>query len=116
MGQARTPRRPTRLTCLTCLICLILSACSSPSLAPPQSAPALPAPVSPQQLWGDLKPVVSVKELMRDMIDPASDFIFDAVKVVMSPARHGRDCAEDGQRLGENPALSPSRSPRAWYL
>ena len=40
--------------------------------------------MSPQQLWGDLKPVVSVKELMRDMIDPASDFIFDAVKVVMS--------------------------------
>src|SRR6185295_4824896 len=52
--------------------------------APPQNAPALPAPVSPQRLWGDLKPVVSVKELMRDMIDPASDFIFDAVKVVMS--------------------------------
>jgi hypothetical protein len=35
----------------------------------------------PQKLWGDLKPIVSVKELMRDMIDPASDFIFDAVKV-----------------------------------
>jgi cytochrome c556 len=26
-----------------------------------------------------MKPVVSVKELMRDMIDPASDYIFDAV-------------------------------------
>ena len=39
--------------------------------------PSLPSPV----LWGDLKPVVSVKELMRDMIDPASDFVFDAVKV-----------------------------------
>jgi hypothetical protein len=78
-------RRPTCLARLTCLTCLILSACSSPKpSAPPQSAPALPAPVSPQQLWGDLKPVVSVKELMRDMIDPASDFIFDAVKVVMS--------------------------------
>jgi hypothetical protein len=31
-------------------------------------------------LWGELKPVVSVKELMRDMIDPASDYIFDSVK------------------------------------
>jgi hypothetical protein len=31
-------------------------------------------------LWGDLKPVVSVKELMRDMLDPAADFIFDAVR------------------------------------
>ena len=29
-----------------------------------------------------MKPVVSVKELMRDMLDPASDYIFDAVKIV----------------------------------
>jgi len=34
------------------------------------------------ELWGDLKPAVSVKELMRDMLDPAADNIFDAVKVV----------------------------------
>src|SRR5216684_6154595 len=40
------------------------------------------APRPSLRLWGDLKPVVSVKELMRDMLDPASDFIFDAVKVV----------------------------------
>jgi hypothetical protein len=86
MGKHSGP--PSRLSCLSSLSCLVviaLSACSSPKpSAPPQSAPALPAPVSPQQLWGDLRPVVSVKELMRDMIDPASDFIFDAVKVVMS--------------------------------
>jgi hypothetical protein len=37
-----------------------------------------------QELWGDLKPVVSVKELMRDMIDPASDFVFDAVGTVLT--------------------------------
>src|SRR5205809_5905322 len=63
-----------------CLTGLLLSACSSSKPAPPaaSTAPALPAP---QKLWGDLKPVVSVKELMRDMLDPASDFIFDAVKV-----------------------------------
>jgi hypothetical protein len=36
------------------------------------------------QLWGDLKPAVSVKELMRDMIDPASDNVFDAVGIVTS--------------------------------
>src|SRR5436190_22562803 len=34
-------------------------------------------------LWGDLKPVVSVKELMRDMIDPLADNIFDAVAVTL---------------------------------
>jgi hypothetical protein len=33
-------------------------------------------------LWGDLKPVVSVKELMRDMIDPIADNIFDSVSIV----------------------------------
>jgi hypothetical protein len=46
--------------------------CSSPK----------PAPAPPPALWGDLKPIVSVKELMRDMLDPAADNIFDAVKVV----------------------------------
>jgi hypothetical protein len=50
--------------------------CSSPSAAPP----APPAP----ELWGDLKPVVSVKELMRDMLDPASDYVFDAVGLTLT--------------------------------
>jgi hypothetical protein len=71
-----------RLSRLSCLSCLVLAACSSSKPAPAASTsakpPALPAP---QKLWGDLKPIVSVKELMRDMLDPASDFIFDAVKV-----------------------------------
>ena len=55
------------------IVSALLSACSpsSPKPSPP------PAPA----LWGDMKPVVSVKELMRDMIDPAADYIFDAVKV-----------------------------------
>jgi hypothetical protein len=54
----------------------LTSACSS-------SKPA-PAPPPAVELWGDLKPVVSVKELMRDMIDPASDNIFDAVRSVVT--------------------------------
>ncbi len=52
----------------------LTSTCSSPKPAP--------APPAAQQLWGDMKPVVSVKELMRDFIDPASDYIFDAVGIV----------------------------------
>jgi hypothetical protein len=51
---------------------VFVSACASPKPAP--------APPPPQQLWGDLKPVVSVKEFMRDVIDPMSDNIFDSVK------------------------------------
>jgi len=58
-------------------LAIFLSACSSPKPAPP--APQTPAP---QALWGDMKAVVSVKELMRGMIDPASDYIFDSVKEV----------------------------------
>ena len=53
-----------------------LPACSSP-----QPAPAPPAPKA-DALWGDMKAVVSVKELMHDMIDPASDYVFNAVSIV----------------------------------
>jgi hypothetical protein len=51
-------------------------ACSSPkstSNHPYSSAAGAP------RLWGDLKPVVSVRELMKFMIDPMADQIFKAV-------------------------------------
>src|SRR5215510_1350503 len=64
--------KPFRL-CVTLAVLCLLSSCSAP-----QPAPAPPATAA---LWGDMKPVVSAKELMRDMLDPASDYIFDAVKV-----------------------------------
>jgi hypothetical protein len=68
------PGKPL-FTCLGLFsVGLLLSTCS-PSPPPKAAQPAAPA------LWGDLKPVVSVKDLMRNMIDPASDYIFDAVKV-----------------------------------
>jgi hypothetical protein len=56
---------------------VLTSACSS-------SKPA-PAPPRAPELWGELKPVVSVKELMHDMIDPIADNIFDAVGTVTTP-------------------------------
>ena len=59
---------------------LVLGGCRPSSNAAPASS--APAATPTQALWGDMKPVVSVKELMRDMIDPASDYIFDAVKIV----------------------------------
>jgi len=65
----------------------VMVACSSPRAAPTKSgtsaATTLPAMPTPH-LWGDLKPIVSVKELMRDMLDPAADNIFDAVKIVFT--------------------------------
>jgi hypothetical protein len=54
----------------------LTSSCSSPKQSSFAAADHQP------ELWGDLKPVVSVKELMRDFIDPASDYVFDAVSIV----------------------------------
>ena len=53
------------------VLAIVTATCSTSRPVPPP--PRLPA------LWGDLKPVVSVKELMRDMLDPLSDNIFNAV-------------------------------------
>jgi hypothetical protein len=54
---------------------VVVSACSS-------SKPPAPAPTA--ALWGDFKPVVSVKELMKYMIDPLADNIFEAVGTTMT--------------------------------
>jgi hypothetical protein len=60
---------------------VLLSACSSPKTGA-ATAHAAAAPGTPA-LWGDMKPVVSVKELMRDMIDPIADNIFDSVAIIV---------------------------------
>ena len=62
-----------RLPCAVLLSALVVTGCSRPQQAPPPPAPSASA------LWGDMKPLVSVKELMEYTIDPLSDGIFDAV-------------------------------------
>jgi cytochrome c556 len=71
-------RRPL-VVCLGLSCLALLPAACAPSKP---TAPASSTPTPTQVLWGDMKPIVSVKELMRYMIDPASDNIFDAVKIV----------------------------------
>jgi hypothetical protein len=56
----------------------ILGPACSPAKPPAPSS----APATPPALWGEMKPVVSVKEFMRYLLDPASDYIFDSVKTV----------------------------------
>jgi len=65
------------------LVCLAFSipACSNSTPAPPPPSSDQP---KPQALWGDMKPLVSVKELMKYMIDPVSDNIFDAVGTIVT--------------------------------
>jgi hypothetical protein len=54
---------------------VLITACSS--------APAPEPSRAPTELWGDFKPVVSVKELMKHMIDPIADNVFESVKIVV---------------------------------
>lgn len=77
--------RKSIAACASLAVALLACACSTSKAGPPP-APA-PGSGSGQQLWGELKPVVSVKELMRDMIDPASDYVFDAVGTVITKNR-----------------------------
>src|SRR5262249_43076612 len=49
------------------------------SIAWSQCSKPAPPPGHPPALLGDMKAVVSVKELMANMIDPLADNIFDAV-------------------------------------
>jgi len=66
-----------------------VAGCSSPKgqAAPPPPESKTPPPAAQSALWGDMKPVVSVKELMRDMIDPASDYVFDSVGTIITKGR-----------------------------
>jgi len=54
----------------------MLAACSSSKSSAPAPTAGTPRPGA---LWGDVSPVVSVRELMKYMIDPVADNIFDAV-------------------------------------
>ena len=63
---------------------LVAAACSSSSTSATSSGSSASSGfVVTPQLWGEMKPVVSVKELMRDMLDPIADNIFDAIAVIV---------------------------------
>src|SRR5712691_4511606 len=71
-------------------LALVMIAVAGSSCSPPSSSRAdskstsAQAPPQAPMLWGDVKPVVSVKELMRDLIDPIADNVFDAVSVIVT--------------------------------
>lgn len=81
---------------------LLATDCSSPATTAAAPPPAAAASVPNPQLWGDMKPVVSVKELMRDLLDPLADNIFDAVAIVVDQKRtieHTPKTDEDWERI-----------------
>src|SRR5262247_954342 len=83
MFSARIDR--PRVVAAGLMAVVLTAACSSSTPSSSENrAPQVPSPsiAGGNALWGDLKPIVSVKELMRDMLDPAADNIFDAVKTV----------------------------------
>ena len=61
--------------CVGLLVLAVVTETCSGSKPKPDPRPAT-------ELWGDMKAVVSVKELMRDMLDPIADNIFDAVSII----------------------------------
>jgi len=69
--------RSARLSISVCLLYVFVAGCSAPKPAAP--AAGMPAAGVPAALWGEMTPVVSVKELMQYMIDPIADNIFNAV-------------------------------------
>jgi len=72
--------RPARFAA-TSMLAVTLGACS-PAPPAPQTTQTPTTPIvapPPPYLWGEMKPVVSVKELMKFMIDPVADNIFNAV-------------------------------------
>jgi hypothetical protein len=70
--------------CGVCAMALLAAACSSSTPAGP---PALEkSPPNAPELWGGMKPIVSVKELMKYIIDPSADNIFNSVRSVMTKA------------------------------
>jgi len=63
-------------------------ACSSGSSKPATSSSASTTPAdATTALWGPITPVVSVKELMHDLIDPVADNVFESVKIIID--KHG---------------------------
>ena len=75
--------------CFVGIVSLMVIACSPSEANPNNTAannagPGRAGGTVSAQLWGDMRPVVSVKELMRDLIDPLADNIFNSVSTVMT--------------------------------
>ena len=73
--MSRDCTRQRLSACVGLLVLVAVSQTCSGSKPKPDPRPAT-------ELWGEMKAVVSVKELMRDMLDPIADNIFDAVSIV----------------------------------
>ena len=82
MDKANSPHRLLARAGLL-LLGATIAACSSSKPTPTTAQKTIDTPQA-VALWGDLKAVVSVKELMKYMIDPVADNIFDAVSTTMT--------------------------------
>jgi cytochrome c556 len=74
MNTVRSLHGPLKCGAVMFLAATVVSCSSSPPPAAQSTTP--PQAIA---LWGELKPVVSVRELVKYMIDPVADNIFNAV-------------------------------------
>src|SRR4051812_15022135 len=78
--------RVIHIATITAALTAVACSTSKSSTAPPTSTTTPASAIANHTpLLGDMKPLVSVKELMEYMIDPASDYIFDSVKTLIRP-------------------------------
>jgi hypothetical protein len=70
--------RPAAVCAALLALALLVSSCSPSGTSDHPATDSTQIPPQPP-LWGDMKPIVSVKELMKYTIDPLADNIFDAV-------------------------------------
>jgi hypothetical protein len=61
----------------------MIASCSSPSSTSSSTSAAAPGASPDPALWGAMKPIVSVKELMHNLIDPVADNVFDSVAIIV---------------------------------
>ena len=73
----------TRLFPVACAGLFVIGVGAFTSTCSPSKPAPAPVTAPTSALWGDVTPVVSVKELMRDLIDPIADNIFESVKIVV---------------------------------
>lgn len=107
-------RKPVVVAMSALLAALVTATCSN-------AAPE-PKPAPAKTLIGEMTPVVSVKELMENMIDPLSDFIFDAVwwdNTVTGIEEHKPMTDEDWEKVktgavGIAEGIELLKVPRPW--
>jgi hypothetical protein len=82
-AEMAVPRARNLIAGAGLLALAAMTACSTPSSTSSTTSAVAPGGSPDPALWGAMKPIVSVKELMHNLIDPVSDNVFDSVAIIV---------------------------------